>query len=118
METLHSEASDFAASEFANVEDQKAGLLAFRFHEKVAALRSAGEANGNALSLDATYENGDFVVRVSFSENYAMTVIYCRDANNETVGAIYDDSPDAGPMLIRLAALMLSNGWVSGYAIE
>ncbi|MGV6475555.1 hypothetical protein [Azotobacter beijerinckii] len=106
---------DFIAGQIANTNSPQAARLAAAFKREIERQREEGIENENALSLDARYEEGDFVVRVAFHEDYTMTVMYGKDTDNVTVGALYLGLDEADDELCRMAGLMLSEGWVEGY---
>lgn len=69
--------------------------------------------NENAFSINAQYEDGEFYVQCSFSEDNSMTIMYGDDSDNETVESLFNlKNPKE---LRRIASLMLREGWVLGF---
>ncbi|MFY4695322.1 hypothetical protein [Burkholderia glumae] len=59
----------------------------------------------------------DFVQQQEeFRENHNFTVMYQADTDNQIVEKIFQGDPAANDEVRRLAALMLAEGWVEGYA--
>ncbi|ALK35221.1 hypothetical protein [Burkholderia plantarii] len=111
-----SQVFDFLQQQAESVGDPAVWRLGKLIRDAVAEFRDAGGANENAFSVDAEFVAGDFSVKVDFRENYNFTVMYQTDTDNETVDKIFHGDPDANDEVRRMAALMLSEGWVAGYA--
>ncbi|RMG71283.1 MAG: hypothetical protein D6711_15610 [Chloroflexi bacterium] len=109
METI----KDFIIGQIANTESAQAARLAHAIKKAISEYKEAGGENGKAFSVNAQYVEGEFNAQCSFEENFEMTVLYCEDTDNDTVSSIYELQNDEE--LCRLAGLMLSEGWVSGY---
>lgn len=104
---------DFIIGQFANAESEQAAKLAFAICNAIKEFKENDGENENAFSVDAQYENGEFTAQCAFSENMSMTVMYYENTDNDTVASLYDLHNEKE--LCRLAGLMLSEGWVSGF---
>ncbi|EPL2117093.1 TPA: hypothetical protein MCU09_005651 [Klebsiella pneumoniae] len=104
---------DFIIGQMANAESEQAAKLAFAIREAITEYKENGGDNENSFSVDAKYENGEFKAQCSFSEDMTMTVMYYEGSDNEVVKSLFNLQNESE--LCRLAGLMLSNGWVSGF---
>ncbi|EBQ8762714.1 hypothetical protein BKM35_22015 [Salmonella enterica] len=104
---------DFLIGQIANAGSEQAAKLAFAIREAIKVYKENGGDNKNGFSVDAQYDDGEFTVQCSFSENMSMTVMYCEGTDNETVESLFYLHNEKE--LCRMAGLMLSEGWVSGF---
>lgn len=104
---------DFIIGQTTNAESEQAAKLAFAIREAITQFKENGGENENAFSVDAQYEDGVFTAQCAFYEDYNMTVMYSEDTDDNTVESLFDLQGEKE--LCRLAGLMLSEGWVSGY---
>ena len=113
MNDLRELIADFIFGQIANTDSPQAAALATKIKEEIKQFKEDGGENENAFSVDAQYEDGDFVVQCDFTKNTNMIVMYEPDTDNETVQSLFELQNDEE--LCRLAGLMLSEGWVEGY---
>ncbi|MGC6233430.1 hypothetical protein VU677_22080 [Hafnia paralvei] len=104
---------DFIIGQIANEESEQAAKLAFAIREAIKEYKENAGYNKNSFSVDAQYEHGEFNAQCSFSEDSTMTVMYYEDTDNITVNSLFNLQNEKE--LRRLAGLMLSQGWVSGF---
>lgn len=104
---------DFIIGQIANAESEQAAKLAFAIRKAITEYKENGGENNNGFSVDATYDDGEFIAQCSFSEDMTMTVMYYEDSDNEVVKSLFNLQNERE--ICRLAGLMLSNGWVSGF---
>jgi hypothetical protein len=104
---------DFIVGQISNAESEQAAKLAFAIREAITDFKGNGGENENSFSVDAQYGDGEFTVQCAFSEDMSMTVMYYGDTDNETVASLFNLQNEKE--LCRLAGLMLSEGWVSGF---
>lgn len=106
-------AEDFVIGQIANAGSEQAAQLAFAIREAIVEYKENGEENKTGFSVDAQFDDGEFSAECSFYADLEMTVMYYEDSDNETVGSLFNLKNDEE--LCRLAGLMLSEGWVSGF---
>lgn len=104
---------DFIIGQIANAESEQAAKLAFAIREAISEYKENGGANESGFSVDAQYCDGEFNAQCSFSEDMSMTVMYYEGTDNEMVDSLFNLQNEKE--LCRLAGLMLSEGWVSGF---
>lgn len=104
---------DFIFGQIFNADSEQAALLAHAIRESIKEYKDNNGENENGFSVDAQYEDGKFIARCTFSEDYNMTVMYYTEGNDEVVASLFNLQNENE--LCRLAGLMLSEGWVAGY---
>lgn len=112
---LKSTIADFIAGQIANAESPLSVKLAMAMRTAIAEARESGAENCNAFSVDAIFEDGEFIVAVAFTEDRRKTILY-EENTDAVVNSLWLGLPEADEELARLAGLMLSEGWVSGYS--
>lgn len=112
-EALQQAIGEFIAGQIANQNSPQAAALACAMTQAIIEYKARGGDNENGFSANAFYEDGVFTAKVSFYENYNMTVLFGEDTDNEMVAELYELR--GKEELARLAGLMLSEGWVEGY---
>lgn len=110
---MKSTIQDFIIGQIANAESEQAVMLAFAIREAISEYKENGGDNENSFSVDANYNDGEFNAQCSFSEDMSMTVMYYEGTDNQTVESLFNLQNEKE--LCRLAGLMLSEGWVSGF---
>lgn len=104
---------DFIKGQKANAESDQSAKLAYAIREAIIEYKESGEENENGFSVSAQYNDGEFSAECSFCSDTDMTVMYCENSDNKTVESLFNLKNDEE--LCRLAGLMLSEGWVSGF---
>lgn len=107
--------TDFLVGSYSDANSEQAALLAKAIIDAIKEYKDGEEDFNNAFSVNASYENGKFTASVSFDEDLNKTIMYYKNTDNEIVRSIY--SLENEKELVRLAALMLNEKWVSGYYI-
>ncbi|EXU75335.1 hypothetical protein ABW286_05235 [Erwinia papayae] len=110
---MKSNIQDLIIGQIADAESEQAANLAFAIREAIAEYKDNGGDNENSFSVDAKYNDGEFNAQCSFSEDMSMTVMYYVGTDNETVQSLFNLQNEKE--LCRIAGLMLSEGWVSGF---
>ena len=104
---------DFIIGQITNSGSEQAAMLAFAIRESISEYKENGGSNENSFSVDAQYRDGEFNAQCNFSEDLSKTVMYWENTDNEIVESIFKLQNEKE--LCRLAGLMLSEGWVSGF---
>ncbi|MCM2485699.1 hypothetical protein [Burkholderia glumae] len=114
--SFSSQILDFVQQQEESMGSPAAWRLGKLIRDAVADFRESGGINENAFCIDAKFEDGEFLVKVAFRENHNFTVMYQADTDNQIVEKIFQGDPAANDEVRRLAALMLAEGWIEGYA--
>lgn len=106
--------SDFIRDQVTQTESVLAANLAYQIKKSIIEYKEEGGENLGAFSVDAKYEDGNFVTRVAFYEDYDMSIIMFEGSDPDGVAQIYKCLPETDSTLCRIAAIMLDEGFIPG----